>query len=96
MDASVYTERRAQQLAPILAAATELQGIVAAMGPSPDRSMISNAAVRLRVAADQITKLADGLRPYSEPSFYAELVPSLAKDDQGKHAANALEYVFSE
>ena len=96
MDAAVYAERRDQQTKPIHVAAEQLDAIAAKLQLGVDRSNIGNAAVRLRTAANQIAKLGEGLRPYSEPGFYAELVPSLAKDDQGKHAANALEYVFGE
>lgn len=96
MDAAVYAERKAEKLAAIFDAAERIQDLAEDMAKGPAHTAITNAAARLRTAADQIGKLGDGLRPYSEPGFYAELVPSLAKEDQGKHAANALEYVFSE
>ena len=63
---------------------------------SKDRLAIAQAEVQLRVAANEVEHLLRHLYPYSDPDFYKEMIPSLAKDDQGRHAASAVEYVLSE
>lgn len=97
MDAAVYAERKREKLAPLLQAAEQLEAMRGWIQlDNAQRSILSNAAVQLRTAANQITKLGDGLNPYTDPDFYRDLPPSLASEDQGKHAASAFEYVFSE
>jgi hypothetical protein len=97
MDAAVYAERKAAKIRQIDEASAQLDELAKWVQlDAAQRSIILNAAAQLNTAANRISTLGDGLRPYSEPGFYRDLPPSLAKEDQGKHAASALEYVFSE
>lgn len=63
---------------------------------SAEHSAIRDANVQLSALLHRCNTLADGLQPYTDPAFYAELVPSLAKDDQGQHARNKLDQAFPE
>lgn len=97
MDAAVYAERKVEKLKPIFEAAQQLDALVKLVElTAADRSIAINAAVQLRTAANRIATLGDRLLPYSDPDFYRDLPPSLAAEDQGKHAAAGLEIVFSE
>jgi hypothetical protein len=97
MDRAVYEERKAAEVAAYVAAADALEPIIDALPPmDPKRGPLREAKATLREAAVVIAYLGDRLFTYSDPDFYQELAPSLAKDDQGQHARVGLEYVFSE
>lgn len=97
MDATVYAQRKSAHLQPIFDAAAQLDALEKSGDlVNDERKVVRNAAVQLRSAATKIATLGDRLLPYSDPDFYRDLPPSRATEDQGKHAANGLEMVFSE
>jgi hypothetical protein len=97
MDAAVYAERKAEKLKPIFEAAQQLDALTSWTElDAARRSLVINAAVQIRTAAQRIATLGDRLLPYSDPDFYANLPPSRATEDQGQFAASGLEIVFSE
>lgn len=97
MDSAVYIERRDADVKAYMDAAAALVPLRDATTTSPaERHVLGEAESMLREAAVMIARLGDALLPYSDPDFYRDLPPSRATEDQGKYAANALEYVFSE
>lgn len=97
MDAATFQERRDQQTKPLKVAAADLEQLSKWQALDPvHRSTIQNAASCLRIGARLIETLGNTLFVYSGPAFYADLAPSLAKEDQGKHAASTIDTIFSE
>lgn len=97
MDARVFAERKAAKVAEYNAAAAGLLPVIGALEPTdPRRVPLAEAEAMLREAAVTIAQLGAALLVYSDADFYAELPPSRASDDQGEHADNTLEQVFSE
>ena len=97
MTPAQLADRKAQLAQDVTKAKAGLAEVLVQFTPmSPEHSAIRNANVYLDLLLHRCNTLADGLLPYTDPDFYRDLPPSLAKDDQGEFARGKLEQAFPE
>lgn len=97
MTPATLAERKAALASVVDRAKAGLAELLVGFRPhSPEHSAIVNANVQLGTLLNIASTAADGLLPYTDPTFYDELPPSLALTDRGQHARDKLEQAFPE
>ena len=97
MTPAVLADRKAQLARDVAATQARLAEALAGFQPgTPTHSAIRDAGAQIAQLLNRCNVLADGLLPYTDPDFYADLPPSRATDDLGVFAAGKLEQAFPE